>query len=79
MIFLIVGPLQSSTPTPQDLADIVRNLDQLKAEQLDGPGLGGESHNYDDSGFFSTMGSSPPFKRCGRGTLIIRGTSLKRR
>lgn len=54
--------LQSSLFTPQDLADIARRLDQLEADQLDA-GLGsGESHNYDDSGFFSIMGASRP--RC---------------
>ncbi|KAK4703796.1 Ataxin-3, partial [Phenoliferia sp. Uapishka_3] len=46
--------LQSSLFTPQDLADIARQLDQLEADQLDGSG-DGESHNYDDSGFFSIM------------------------
>ncbi|KAM0750092.1 Josephin-domain-containing protein [Meredithblackwellia eburnea MCA 4105] len=48
--------LQSSTFTAQDLADIARQLDQLEQDQLDLPlAEAGESHNYDDSGFFSIM------------------------
>ncbi|KAL8279488.1 hypothetical protein RQP46_008050 [Phenoliferia psychrophenolica] len=47
--------LQSSLFTPQDLADIARRLDQLEQDQLDNDDGAGESHNYDDSGFFSIM------------------------
>lgn len=50
--------LQQHLFTPQDLADIARRLDQLEADQLDEDEQGGESNNYDDSGFFSIMGSS---------------------
>ncbi|GAA5967727.1 hypothetical protein JCM11641_005746 [Rhodosporidiobolus odoratus] len=50
--------LQSSLFTPQDLADIARQLDAMEAAQLD-PGTHlrgeGESQNYDDSGFFSVQ------------------------
>ncbi|GAA5999854.1 hypothetical protein JCM10207_005937 [Rhodosporidiobolus poonsookiae] len=50
--------LQSSLFTPQDLADIARQLDAMEAAQLD-PGTRlrgeGESQNYDDSGFFSVQ------------------------
>lgn len=52
--------LQSSLFTPQDLADIARQLDILEAEQLDEVPGGAEveeSPNYDDSGFFSIMGA----------------------
>lgn len=61
--------LQSSLFTPQDLADIARQLDAMEASALD-PGTrlkgegggwgggGGESQNYDDSGFFSVQGAS---------------------
>ncbi|GAA5945436.1 hypothetical protein JCM1841_001509, partial [Sporobolomyces salmonicolor] len=48
--------LQSALFTPQDLADVARQLDALEAAQLDpGTTMGGEreSQNYDDSGFFS--------------------------
>jgi ataxin-3 len=59
--------LQSPLFTPQDLADIARQLDAMEASQLD-PGMrlkgeggswmgGGESQNYDDSGFFSVQGA----------------------
>jgi ataxin-3 len=58
--------LQSSLFTPQDLADIARQLDAMEASQLD-PGTrlkgeggwngSGESQNYDDSGFFSVQGA----------------------
>ncbi|BGP16674.1 hypothetical protein JCM10213v2_004676 [Rhodosporidiobolus nylandii] len=50
--------LQSQLFTPQDLADIARQLDAMEAAQLDpGTRLGGErgSENYDDSGFFSVQ------------------------
>lgn len=43
--------LQAPMFTAQDLADIARQLDALEAAQLGG--AGGESQNYDDSGFFS--------------------------
>ncbi|BGP48641.1 hypothetical protein JCM10450v2_004517 [Rhodotorula kratochvilovae] len=56
--------LQSSLSTAPDLADIARQLDALERAQLD-PGVrlrgdgfdggGGESANYDDSGFFSVQ------------------------
>ncbi|GAA5902581.1 hypothetical protein JCM6882_009322 [Rhodosporidiobolus microsporus] len=50
--------LQTSLFTPQDLADIARQLDAIEAAQLD-PGTRltgeGESQNYDDSGFFSVQ------------------------
>lgn len=55
--------LQASLFTPQDLADMARQLDALEAEQLDDVPAGfgtGESPNYDDSGFFSIMGESTP-------------------
>ncbi|ORY84137.1 Josephin-domain-containing protein [Leucosporidium creatinivorum] len=49
--------LQESAFTAQDLADIARQLDALELQQLgvvEGAQLaGGESNNYDDSGFFS--------------------------
>ncbi|KAI5478886.1 Machado-Joseph disease protein 1 (Ataxin-3) [Pseudohyphozyma bogoriensis] len=41
--------------TPQDLADVARQLDALEHAQLDEAARGGESQNYDDSGFFSVM------------------------
>ncbi|GAA6041114.1 hypothetical protein JCM8097_004119 [Rhodosporidiobolus ruineniae] len=53
--------LQTSLFTPQDLADIARQLDAMEAAQLDpGTRLRGEnawegSQNYDDSGFFSVQ------------------------
>lgn len=49
--------LQEPAFTAQDLADIARQLDALELQQLgviEGAQLaGGESNNYDDSGFFS--------------------------
>ncbi|GAA5907034.1 hypothetical protein JCM5296_006573 [Sporobolomyces johnsonii] len=48
--------LQSALFSPQDLAEVARQLDALEAAQLDpGTRMGGEgeSQNYDDSGFFS--------------------------
>ncbi|GAA5820684.1 hypothetical protein JCM11251_003111 [Rhodosporidiobolus azoricus] len=55
--------LQTSIFTPQDLADIGRQLDAMEAAQLDagtslrgeGGVLNGESQNFDDSGFFSVQ------------------------
>lgn len=55
--------LQNALFTPQDLAHMALELDQLEDDQLDEEEKmkkawgGGKSENYDDSGFFSVMGS----------------------
>jgi hypothetical protein len=67
--------LQASLFTPQDLADMARQLDALEAEQLDDVPAGfgtGESPNYDDSGFFSIMGESTPLpSRLGAHASVV--------